>query len=404
MAGLYREGLRRDSIPGVYVQAAAVNNLVRGDALRRVGGTARLAIASALVLTAAACVLYASLSAAAAAILILLAAWTGAATVALQGELLLPYLDPLVGIFLTMAGVFAYRFSVADRDKHELRRIFALYLPPAVVDQVVDASQPPALGGETRELTVLFTDLAGYTALSEGKSPASLVQFLNVYLSLVTDVIEAHGGFVDKYIGDSVVGVFGAPLPDPDHALHGVQAALEGQRRIADLHGDPSVFTSEPMWVRIGVNTGDMLIGNIGSRRRLNYTVMGDAVNLASRLENANQAYGTRILVSENTARVCENRIAFREIDRVRVAGREAAVDLFEPVADLDLISDGTQARIRQFAEALAHYRAGRFPEAAAAFAALAGDDPVARVYLNRTAHFRDVPREDGWQITDLGS
>ena len=236
--------------------------------------------------------------------------------------------------------------------------------------------------------------------------PQALVAFLNKYLSVITDIIEAHGGFVDKYIGDAVVAVFGAPLPDRDHALHAVQAALACQTRLDamrsafGLPGDAAIAT------RIGINSGDMLVGNIGSVRRFNYTVMGDAVNLASRLEGANKAYGTRVLISGGTRALCTARIAFREIDTVRVVGRARPVTVYEPLGAAGAMADEQHERLAAFAHALADYRAARFESAEAGFAALAdaGDGPAA-AFADRIRRIRSAPPGAAWDgVTDLDS
>lgn len=397
MRDLYRADVRRDTIPGVYIHATAVNNLLRHDALRELGTPWQELVGMVTAVAAAiAVMLLTSLLAG-----IILAAgtviWTIAATVAMQGGLVLPLFPSIGAAVVTFVVLAGYRFAIADKDKRYLRRSFSLYLPRAVVGRLAESRTPPALGGETRELSAFFSDIEGFTAIAEGLSPRALVSFLNAYLSVITDTIESHGGFVDKFIGDAVVGVFGAPLSDPDHARHAVEAALACQRRLAEkqsefgLPGDPVVGT------RIGINSGEMLVGNIGSRRRFNYTIMGDAVNLASRLEGANKAYGTRILVSDRTAEMCGTAITFREVDIVRVLGREASVGLYEPYGLRDHAPPDLIDRLDRFAAALADYRGRRFAEAAEVFDAMSAEDPVAQVYLERTRHFTATPPPAEW-------
>ena len=403
MKGLFRTDVVRDSIPGVYLHAAGVNMLLRDELIGEPGRFGR--IVTALVLSLLTVVVAFLLAPLPASVSLLAggAVWIVAATMAFQHGFSSPVWHPLVAAFLSFAAIVAYRFAIADKDKRYLRQAFSLYLPATVIDRLVKSEAPPALGGETRNLTVLFSDIQGFTGISEALSPPHLVRFLNLYLSVMTDIIEAHGGFVDKYIGDAVIGVFGAPLDDPDHARHAVEAALACQKRLAemqqnfDLPGDPVVTT------RIGINTGEMLVGNIGSSRRFNYTVMGDAVNLAARLEGANKFFGTAILVSETTHQQCQpdsdqgDQLTFREIDRVRVVGREAPVAVFEPGADMNSSAE--------FAAALAHYRAGRFADAAKGFKALAdiGDD-VARRFAERLEGMGVEPPPDWDGVTNLDS
>src|SRR5215831_19580643 len=191
----------------------------------------------------------------------------------------------------------------------------------------------PALGGEMRDVTIYFSDIADFSSIAEKIPPTELVAAMNEYLSAMTDVIEEHGGFADKYIGDSIVAVFGAPLDDPDHATNAVRAALQCSARLGTLDRVSREFGGTPRQ-RIGINSGSALLGNIGSRRRFNYTVLGDMVNLASRLEGANKYFGTSIIASEATVALTGAGFVWRELDIVRVQGRSQPVKIFEPLAE----------------------------------------------------------------------
>lgn len=328
----------RDSIAGVYIHATAVNNILDGRPLRDWSTASGVTVAILLSLLAAAAVfrlrLRLGLAATAAAILLL----PFAAILLLQSGGVMPWLSLAAAMAATAAATVAYRFAVSDRDRRLIAKLFSLYLPPVVVERMVAGGRMPELGGEEREVTVLFSDIAGFTAISEACDPAALVQGLNTYFSTMTDIIEAHGGFVDKYIGDAIVAVFGAPVHDARHAEQAMRAAM--QMRDA-LRAEPERFSLAglPLKTRIGLNTGRVLIGNIGSPRRFNYTAMGDAVNLASRLEGANKAYGTSILVSEDTMRAAGDAVVARRIDIVRVVGRAQPVRLYEPLAPRETAS-----------------------------------------------------------------
>ena len=330
--GLYNETLQRDEIPGVYIQATAVNNLLRQDALRELDPLAYAAVTVVIALIAAFATIFIAPVLAAAALGVAALAWVGAATVAFRGGLVLPLLDPLAAAAIAAVGTIIYRTTIADRDTRWLRRTFGLYVSPAVVAQLSETQRLPALGGETREVTILFSDLEGFTAISEGLSPDRLVALMNRYLGAMTDVVEAHGGFVDKYIGDGILAVFGAPLADAAHARNAVSAALACQRALDELDLHDLLPSAKRLVARIGINTGEVLVGNIGSARRFNYTVMGDAVNLASRLEGANKQHGTRILISETTANALADTFELREIDTITVKGREQPVRVYEPI------------------------------------------------------------------------
>ena len=232
-----------------------------------------------------------------------------------------------------------YRFVVADQEERFLRKSFALYLAPQVIEKMLKSEKMPVLGGEMRNVTIFFSDVAGFSTFAEKMTPNALVALMNEYLSAMTDIIESHGGYVDKYIGDSIVAVFGAPVDDPDHACNAVRASLRCRARLEELNRNNVAFQGHKLAHRIGLNSGDALVGNIGSRRRFNYTVMSDAVNVASRLEGANKYFGTSIMASEMTVRIdgddvclartrCNPRQGtFRPRQDLRTAGRIRPAD-----------------------------------------------------------------------------
>lgn len=396
---LVKADFTREAIPGVLIHAAAIENFLRGRGLADLSPTQRaLASAPGVALAAVAALAFPA-SLAGLALLGIGAIWTILVTVALQGGFVLPWLDGLAAAFAASALLAGYRFAVADKDKRFLRRSFALYLAPAVIDKLVAGDKPPQLGGEEREVSVLFSDVAGFTALSEGLTPAELVATMNVYLSAMTEIVEANGGFVDKYIGDAIVAVFGAPLDDPHHARNAVTAALQCQAKLAALNADPAQpFKGKRLGARIGINTGMALVGNIGSTRRFNYTVMGDTVNLASRLEGANKYFGSAIMVSDATRAACgEANIAWRELDRVRVKGRAAPVAIHEPLAEAQ------SEFAAPYAQALALYRARDFAGAKAILAAGAARDTAAAAFLARVDEIlADPPAADWDAVTTL--
>ena len=389
----------RDTLPGVLIQAQAVNNLVLGEALQEFSPLGYALLALPLLLISALAVIAIKPSAALAIFAASAVAWTGLATWLFGDGIVLPLFDPLAGGGFAYVAALGYRFAVSDKDKRFLRRTFALYLAPAVVDRMVEENVRPELGGETRELTVMFSDVAKFFAISEGLTPAELVTFMNEYLSAMADIIEEYGGFVDKYIGDAIVAVFGAPHDDPDHASHAVEAALACYAKLQAMQGSFSLPGNPTVSARIGINTGEMLVGNMGSRRRLNYTVMGDAVNLASRLEGVNKVYGTTILASAETRARCHDRLIFREVDRVRVVGRDGGVDIFEPIGIAGQIANRRMYLINRFAEALAAYRDRNFASAASSFDELIRDgDSASEVLASLARAYEHNPPPENWQ------
>jgi adenylate cyclase/guanylate cyclase len=220
---------------------------------------------------------------------------------------------------------------------------------------------------------------------------------MNEYLSEMTDLIESHGGYVDKYIGDSIVAIFGAPAEDRDHAASAARAALDCCKRLEELNWDAAAFQGRQLTQRIGINSGDALVGNFGSRRRFNYSVMSDAVNLASRLEGANKFYGTTIIASETTAELAGDGFIWRELDTVRVKGRAQALRIFELLARADQGSPLPDAVIADYAQGLCHWRDGAFASAAECFARSAAADPPSENFLARAKEALDLPPGGEW-------
>ena len=390
-------GAVRETISGVYLHATAVNNLVRRDAVVEVGTPIIAAIAFGLSALAAAAAL--SLSPARAGLAWLLGAmlWTALATAIFRTGLALPLAQPLLASLAVLAISVAWRFMVADKDKRLLRQSFALYLAPAVIDRMLSSSRPPELGGEARTVTIYFSDVAGFSSFSERMQPAEIVAMMNEYLSAMTDIIEDEGGFVDKYIGDAIVAVFGAPADDPGHAASAVRAALRCRQRLEEINASVEPFKSRPVGQRIGLNSGEVLVGNIGSRRRFNYTVMGDAVNLASRLEGANKYFSTTIMASQATVDLAGPAFAWRELDWIRVKGRAEPVRIYEALAD-GAPSDSQRAHAAAYAAGLERWRAGDFAAAALAFGRVAATDPAEAAFQKRARALASNPPKEGWE------
>ncbi|MSP75370.1 MAG: adenylate/guanylate cyclase domain-containing protein [Rhodospirillaceae bacterium] len=387
----------RESISGVYAHATAVSNLMRREAVVEIGRPALAAINVALALLAAGAALSfsparATLAWAAGAVV-----WTGVATALFRGGLALPLVSPLLASLAVLAITVGYRFMVADKDKRLLRQSFALYLAPAVIDRMLASSKPPELGGEARTVTIYFSDVAGFSSFSEHMQPHEIVALMNDYLSAMTDIIEQEGGFVDKYIGDAIVAVFGAPAEDAGHAASAVRAALRCQAKLQEMNATVEPFRSRPVGQRIGLNSGEVLVGNIGSRRRFNYTVMGDAVNLASRLEGANKYFKTPIMASEATVELTGPGFVWRELDWIRVKGRDRPVRIFEPLAEGEASPDQTLWNTA-YKDGLERWRARDFAGAAACFGRTAEADPPAASFQQRALALVRQPPGDGWE------
>jgi adenylate cyclase len=377
-------GFRRSSIAGIYIHATAVNNLIRRDAASELGKLPVFLIAALIAALAATGAFLFRPIGAVAAFTVLAIVGLLDAVVAFKFGTVLPVAEPFLAGIAALATTIGYRFIVADRDRRLLQKSFGLYLAPDVINRMLTANKLPELGGETRNVTVFFSDIAGFSLIAEKMSPDALMSLMNEYLSEMTDIIERHGGYVDKYIGDSIVAMFGAPADDPNHAANAARAALDCCARLAELNRDSVTFRENPLAQRIGINSGEALVGNFGSHRRFNYSVMSDAVNLASRLEGANKFYGTTIIASEATVALTENAFAWRELDEIRVKGRNQALKIYELLAIAGQVTESQAAAVAGYAEGLAHWRAGKFDLAAASFERTASADRPASIFLDR--------------------
>jgi adenylate cyclase len=305
----------------------------------------------------------------------------------------------LLAMALLVAGSAAtlYRGLVESREKRFLRQAFARYLSPEVVRDLVARPERLELGGEEADVTVFFSDLAGFTSFSEALSPRELIDLLNAYFTPATDIILASGGTLDKFIGDAVMAFWGAPLPVADHAARALGAALRMRRALTELSRDFAVRGLPVLDARMGLHTGTAVVGNVGSRDRFNYTILGDTVNLASRLESLNKHYGTRILVSQAVATAAGDGFVYREVDRVRVKGRAGATTVVEPFLRADM-ADPTF--LERFEAARRRYLRREFREALAGFDAAAAarpGDPPSMVFAKRCRRYLEAPPPDDW-------
>ena len=241
---------------------------------------------------------------------------------------LINFTVPFAGMFFSYVSIILYRSSTEERDKKRIKAMFGKYVSPDVVAQMMD--NPPELGGVDRVLTVFFSDIRGFTSLSETLTPQELVKHLNEYLSAMTDIILDTGGTLDKYVGDEIMCFWGAPLEVSDHAYQACRCALLQKKKLAELN---ELWPKEKrLSIGIGLNTGIMTVGNMGSAGRMNYTLMGDNVNLGARLEGTNKVYGTMIIVSEYTYALVQDQFIFRELDTIRVKGKNRPVVIYELV------------------------------------------------------------------------
>jgi adenylate cyclase len=316
-----------------------------------------------------------------------------------EGNLVLPLASGLLMITMLFALNMSYGFFVESRAKRQITGLFGQYVPPELVDEMSRDPEAFSMEGESRELSVLFTDVRGFTTISEGLDPKALSSLMNEFLTPLTRIIYRHRGTIDKYMGDCVMAFWGAPLNDPQHARNAVMAGMEMHRTLEELQPNFKEKGWPPIHIGVGVNSGRMSVGNMGSEIRLAYTVMGDAVNLASRLEGITKRYGVNMIVGETTrAEVPE--VVFRELDKVKVKGKENPVAIFEPVGLSGEIEKAVQDELKLWSQALRLYRARDWDMAELQLINLekvAPDRGLYRLFLERIAHLRKNPPEDGW-------
>ncbi|MBK7863547.1 MAG: adenylate/guanylate cyclase domain-containing protein [Archangiaceae bacterium] len=277
-------------------------------------------------------------------------------------------LSAMPGMAGTLAALAATAFNrfLASKDREFLRDAFSSYVDPDVLDRLVESHKLPALDGENTEITAFFSDIRGFSTFTEQlkDDPKKLMRLLHDYLSAVTPILKAHGACIDKYIGDAVVALFGAPVFHADHALRACRAALAVQARIAELRKDFAQRGLPDVYTRVGLNTDEMLVGNMGSRDRpINYTAIGDGMNLAARLEGTNKAYETLILIGPKTYEAVKSQMVTREVDSVRVAGKHDASVIYELVGEEGQVSAQKKQVLELYGKALELYRHKRFAD-----------------------------------------
>ncbi|MDZ4085061.1 MAG: adenylate/guanylate cyclase domain-containing protein, partial [Bdellovibrionales bacterium] len=311
---------------------------------------------------------------------------------------------PTITVFLNFVGITSYKYFTEERKKQELKGTFAKYVSPAIVDEILKDPGNIELGGKKVELTVMFSDVRGFTTISEKLDPRALSSLLNSYLTPMTDLVFETKGTLDKYMGDAIMAFWGAPIPLEDHPQRAATCALKMLKQLKVLQAEYAAKGLPTIDIGIGLNTGDMSVGNMGSNTVRSYTVMGDSVNLGSRLEGINKEYGTRIIVSEFTQRRIAQDFITREVDWVRVKGKAQPVRIFELMgtkASGPLAPDGQLlALLPEFEKGFRLYHERKFDEAVVAFTAALNtkpDDECSQLYIERCNEYLAEPPGNDW-------
>jgi adenylate cyclase len=315
-------------------------------------------------------------------------------------HLVLPLASGLVMVTVLFIFSMGYGFFVEARGKRQITSLFGQYVPPELVDEMARNPANFSMEPESREMTVLFTDVRGFTTISEGLEAKDLSSLMNEFLTPLTEVIYSHRGTIDKYMGDAIMAFWGAPLPAQDHARQGIRAALEMHRKLKELQPHFRSRNWPEIRIGVGLNTGRMSVGNMGSRIRLAYTVMGDAVNLASRLEGLTKEYGAAIIVGEATRNLTAQDFVFRELDRVRVKGKLEPVAIYEPLGAVGEVGKQMLDELRLFNQALRLYRGQDWDMAELQLINLLRAAPECRLYnlyIERIAQYRAASPGRDW-------
>ena len=309
---------------------------------------------------------------------------------------------PLAALLLMIGLIYfvnmSYGFFVESRGKRQLAGIFGQYVPPELVAEMAENPEKISLVGESREMTVLFSDIRGFTSIAEGLDPKQLTQLMSEFLTPLTQVIHSNRGTIDKYMGDAIMAFWGAPLRDNNHAAHALDAALQMQAALSKINEKFIAKGWPKIEVGVGLNTGNMVVGNMGSRFRMAYTVMGDAVNLGSRVEGLTKFYGAPIIVTEFVKSQTPDML-YRELDLVRVKGKDKAVRIYEPVINEKQATQLILSELNQHREALDCYRKQDWEKAEKHFLSLqnTGNHPIYAIYIQRIQAYKHTPPAENW-------
>jgi adenylate cyclase len=395
-------------VPGTEIHAAAIQNMISGQAFDRPWLLAQGEMVLALVMAVLLGLLLprVPVTASAAIVAVLAAGWLGVDfLVVFRKNLWLHDVPMMLQLAFSWAGITVWGYLSEGREKAQLKREFSTVLAPTVVDQLLKDPKLAGLGGMERELTVMFSDIRGFTSMSEKLTPEGLTQFLNEYLTPMTEILIQREGTLDKYMGDAIMAFWGAPIEQKDHAARAALAAIDMMEKLDQLKQKWRAEGKPDIDIGIGLNSGLMRVGFMGSERMRNYTLLGDNVNLGSRLEGTNKNYGTHIIVSETTFNAAKHVVYGRWLDAVRVKGKHQPVNIYELLGRLPHPGakppPEMQKLIDVFEAGLKHYRAQQWSEAELAFNACnelrPGGDPTSVIYLERIAHFKEEPPPEKW-------
>lgn len=319
-------------------------------------------------------------------------AWT-------QHQMVLPIATPVLLTIVLFTLQMIYGFFIESRGKRHLAHLFGQYVPPELVNEMSKKMEAINLDGEIKNMSVLFSDVRNFTSISENTEPKELTELINGFLTPITEIIHHQRGTIDKYMGDAVMAFWGAPLDDPKHALNAMNAAMMITERMHSLRKEFAARGWPEIRIGVGVNTGDMNVGNKGSEFRVDYTILGDAVNLGSRLEGLTKVYGVDVIVGEATRHEVPE-YEYRELDRVKVKGKDNAIRIYEPIGLIDEVDKSVRQDLKRFKLALTFYHSQHWDDAERELFALSSVDKerkIYHIYLERIMQYRTSPPPENW-------
>lgn len=307
---------------------------------------------------------------------------------------------PLLLMSSIYISITAYKYFIEEGQKRFIRNAFSTYLAPSVVKQLIESPEKLVLGGEQREITAFFSDIQGFTGISEKLSPHELVELLNIFLTEMTDIILKYEGTVDKFEGDAIIAFFGAPNTLENHAATATTACIDMQKRMSELRKIWLAQGKPELKMRIGLFSGPAVVGNMGSKNRMDYTMMGDTVNTASRLEGVNKIYGIYTLIGDTTYHAVKNKILAREIDSINVVGKKVPVTIYEPIDFINQVNETMIQTIDYYSKGLSSYRSQNWNQAICFFTKaleVTPEDGPSKTMIRRCKEFMENPPEKNW-------
>lgn len=388
--------------PGVEINATIADNIIRGNFIRRSGLESLVDLLFIIILGVLVFIITARLKPATTLplLFVITAGYTWFVYLMfLQGHWL-SIIYPLMSILVSLMVSAGFRFIILDKKAREVRSIFSSYVSPKIVDQIVNDPDKATIGGDSREITIIFFDIKGFTSFSEHLDPFQVVTTLNKYFAVMTKIIQDYDGTVDKFLGDGLMAYWGAPLVQENHAEAAVQSTFALKKAIAKMQGENKKLPT--LSFRTGINSGEVIAGNIGAKgKKMEYTVIGDAVNLASRLEGTAKFYGIDVLTSKSTYKATKDKFLYRELDRIRVVGKTIPITIYEPMASKNSsIPDDIKNLTNTFHNGLTTYRNQDWHKAYEHFESLCEaypNDNPAQIYKERCLFFVDNPPASNW-------